>query len=209
MRTECGAGRAGTGGAAMARRARGAARRSARPGGRRGGRWGAWARAALLWLPLASAACGGEARREEAQRVARTEIARAESTATRVAALPATGLWSAEHVLERLVRAGVAPRPAEGAGPGPAWMKVAPVVYAAGGGEVWAWIYPDSAARRAVTDGLDPATAAPPGTVAPFAAPMVFVRQNNLAAVITGGSETNQERVALALQAGLPAAPPK
>lgn len=165
-----------------------------------------WARVTLAWSLLAAMACGGEARREEAQRAARTEIARAESTAAQVAALPATGLWSAEQVLERLVRAGVAPRPAEGAGKGPAWMKVAPVVFAAGGGEVWAWIYADSTARRAVTDRLDPATAAPPGEVAPFAAPVVFVLQNNLAAVITGGSETNQERVALALQAGLPAA---
>ncbi len=173
-------------------------------GRRAGARGVAW----LALLPLTVAACGGEAAREERAQAERAAIAKAETTATQVAALPATGLWSAEHVLERLVRAGVAPRPLEGAGAGPEWMRVTPVVFAAGGGEVWAWVYADSTARRAVTDGLDPSTGAPAGRVAPFAAPMAFLVQNNLAAVVTGGSETNQERVALALQAGLPA-PPK
>lgn len=155
-------------------------------------------------LAAVISACGGEARREEAARTERTAIAQAESSVAKVAALPATGLWSEARVLERLVRAGVAPRPIEEAREGPEWMRRRPVVFAAGGGEVWAWVYPDSSARRAVTDALDPATAAPPGKVPPFAAPMIFVMQNNLAAVITGGSGTNQERVALALQAGLP-----
>jgi len=63
-------------------------------------------------------------------------------------------------------------------------------------------------ARRAVTDSLDATTGAPVGASPPFAGPYVFVRQNNLAAMITGGSETNQDRIALALQAGLPAAKP-
>lgn len=157
---------------------------------------------------LLLAGCDAEAAREEVAKAERVELARSESTAVAVAALPATGLWSPEHVLERLLRAGVAPRAVADAPAGPEWMGVRPVVFAAGGGEVYAWIYADSVARRAVTDALDPTTAAPAGAVAPFAAPMVFVLQNNLAAVITGGSETNQERVALALQAGLPAASP-
>lgn len=140
------------------------------------------------------------------ERAARDEVVTASKAA---ATAPATGLWSEEHLLDRLVRAGVAPRRAEAGATRAAWMKQAPVVLHAGGGEVHAWIYPDSAARRAVTDALDPATAAPAGQTAPFAAPMRFIVQNNLAAVITGGTETNQERVALALQAGLPVAPPQ
>lgn len=162
-----------------------------------------------MCVTVLATACSGEADREEAVRTTRTAIERAESTATRVAAMPATGLWTAEHVLERLVRAGVAPRAVENAPDGPAWMRVKPAVFAAGGGEVYAWVYKDSLARRAATDSLDPTTAAPPGKVPPFASPMVFLVQNNLAAVITGGSETNQDRVALALQAGLPPGPPK
>ena len=157
---------------------------------------------------LLACACGGEAARQEQVATERADIARSESTAVRVAALPSTGLWSREQVLERLVRAGVAPREIAGAPAGPDWMRVRPVVFAAGGGEVHVWIYADSTARKAVTDGLDELTGAPAGTVAPFAAPMVFILQNNLAAVVTGGSETNQERVALALQAGVPAAKP-
>ncbi len=169
-----------------------------------------WARSLLRPLALLPllAACGGDARREAAARTERAAIAQAESSVQAVAALPATGLWTETHVLERLVRAGVAPRPLEGAGAGPDWMKTRPVVFAAGGGEVWAWIYSDSMARRAATDPLDAGTATPAGKVPPFAAPMIFLTQNNLAAVITGGSGTNQERVALALQAGLPVADP-
>lgn len=152
--------------------------------------------------------CGGEAAEVERTRVERVGIARAESTAVRVAALPATGLWSKEHLIERLVRAGVSPREVADAPAGPAWMGSRAVVIAAGGGEVYAWIFADSVARRAVTDPLDATTGAPAGAPPAFAGPYVFVRQNNLAAMITGGSETNQDRIALALQAGLPAAKP-
>lgn len=167
-----------------------------------------WPLSGALAGTLVSVACGGEARRAEETRTVRVGIARAESTATRVAAMPRTGLWTAAQVLERLVRAGVAPRVVEPAPSGPDWMRVSPAVFAAGGGEVYAWIYKDSTARRTVTDSLDPYTGAPAGRVPPFASPMVFIAQNNLAAIMTGGSETNQERVALALQAGLPVTPP-
>lgn len=164
--------------------------------------------AAVIAVASFAGACGGEVKRAEEARAVRSGIERAESTATVVATTRRTGLWTAEQVLERLVRAGVAPRAIEPAPPGPDWMHVAPSVFAAGGGEVYAWVYKDSTARRAATDSLDPYTAAPPGRVAPFASPMIFLVQNNLAAIITGGSETNQERVALALQAGLPVTPP-
>ena len=152
---------------------------------------------------LSSAACGAEERAAGEQEVARHQLAISESTATRAAAMPATGLWTEPHLLERLIRAGVAPRAADPAETGTEWMGRHPIVLLAGGSTVYAWIYSDSLERRAVTDVLDPTTGAPRGSVAPFAAPMVFVQQNNLAAVITGGSPRNQERIALALQAGL------
>jgi len=158
----------------------------------------------LLFLWLAAACTSGEERRAQEQTVALKEIAAAETTATLAASLPSTGLWTEAHLLDRLVHAGVAPRAVPDAPAGPKWMRTEPVVFLAGGGTLYAWIYPDSAARRAVTDALDPETGAPPGMVTPFDAPMRFVTQNNLAAVITGGLERNQERVMLALQAGLP-----
>jgi hypothetical protein len=159
-------------------------------------------------LPVLAACTSSETRRAQEQQVALKEIAAAETTATRAAALPSTGLWTEAHLLDRLVHAGVAPRVIADAPDGPKWMGTTPVVFLAGGGTLYAWIYKDSTARRAVTDALDPETGAPPGAVTPFAAPMLFVTQNNLAAVVTGGLERNQERVALALQAGLPVRPP-
>ena len=162
---------------------------------------------AAVALLLGGACTGGEAGRVREQQVARAEMAKAETVATRAAALPATGLWTEAHLLDRLLRAGVAPRVVEDAPPGPRWMRVRPVVFLAGGGTLHAWIYPDSAARRVVTDSLDADSGAPPGVVTPFAPPMRFIVQNNLAAVITGGTELNHERIALALQAGLPVYP--
>jgi len=154
-------------------------------------------------------ACGSsEERQAAAVATERGAVAAAEETARRATALPATGLWTDAHLMDRLVRAGVAPRAREGTMPNAPWMGSAPIALWAGGGEVFAWIYPDSVARRAVTDGLNAETGTPPGAVSPFAPPMLFVTQNNLAAVISGGSEQNMDRILLALQAGLPAATP-
>jgi hypothetical protein len=153
-------------------------------------------------------ACGDPAAREEAARAAeRSGMEAAQATATQAAALPATGLWTEAHLMDRLVRAGVAPRERDGAVPPTPWMPMAPVALLAGGGEVFVWIFADSTARRAATDAIDPMSAAPRGTVSPFPPPVLFVTQNNLAAAIVGGRESNQERIALALQAGLPVNP--
>lgn len=157
---------------------------------------------------LATSGCGSAADREAAVREAeQAALARSEATARTAAALPATGLWTEAHLMDRLLRAGVAPRAREGNVPPTAWMGIPPVALRAGGGEVFAWIYADSVARRAVTDALDPDTGAPRGTVTPFAPPMLFVVQANLAAIITGGTDRNMERIQLALQAGLPVSP--
>jgi hypothetical protein len=129
------------------------------------------------------------------------------TTARQAAALPNTGLWSEAHLMDRLVRAGVAPRVNEAARIEAPWMNSKTIALLAGGGEVYAWIYADSTARRAVTDKLDSLTGVPAGSVSPFAPPMLFVTNNNIAVVIAGGRVTNQDRIVLAIQAGLPAAP--
>ncbi len=128
----------------------------------------------------------------------------AESTARRATAEASDGRWTEGLLMDRLLRAGVAPRANPGTAPDAPWMGRDPVKLLAGGGEVYAWIYPDSVARKAVTDGLDSLTAAPRTEIGPFAPPMRFVTNNNLAIVITGGRETNHERIALAIEAGLP-----
>lgn len=147
--------------------------------------------------------CGGDSA-EERQVAERAAIAAGQATAAQAAALPATGLWTEAHLMDRLSRAGVLPRAREGTPPAAPWMTRPPIVLLAGGGEVYVWIYADSTARRAVTDALDPQTGVPPGEISPFAPPMMFVTNNNLAAIIAGGTERNIERITLALQAGLP-----
>jgi len=151
-------------------------------------------------------ACGGDS--VEQQRAAeRTAIAAGQATAAQAAALPATGLWTEAHLMDRLSRAGVLPRAREGSPPAAPWMNLAPIALTAGGGEVYVWIYADSTARRAVTDLLNPETGVPAGKTSPFAPPLMFVTNNNLAAIISGGTEQNIERIMLALQAGLPVDP--
>lgn len=157
---------------------------------------------------LAASSCGDrEAERAAEQQVVRQEMAAAETTARQAAALPSDGLWTDAHLMDRLLRAGVAPRANPEPAPSAPWMRRDPVRLLAGGGMVYAWIYPDSAARRAVSDALDSLTAAPPGQTTPFPPPMLMVTNNNLLVVITGGRLTNHERIALAVQAGLPVIP--
>lgn len=70
---------------------------------------------------------------------------------------------------------------------------------------VHAYLNADSAARRPATGGLDSLHLAPKGVASPYPFPRLLIVQNNLAAVLIGGSERQQERVSLALTAGLPA----
>lgn len=109
--------------------------------------------------------------------------------------------------MDRLVRSGVAPRANPDARIQATWMQAKTIALLAGGGELYAWIYPDSTARRAVTEQLDSLGAVPSGVISPYTPPMLLVTNNNIAVVISGGRVTNQERIALAIQAGLPAAP--
>lgn len=162
----------------------------------------------LALLAALALGCGDpEAKAAAEQAAARQSMDAAATTARTAAALPSTGLWSEAQLMDRLVRTGVAPRVNDAATIEAAWMGAKTIALLAGGGEVYAWIYPDSTARRAVTDKLDSLTATPPGTVSPYAPPMLFVSNNNIAVVISGGRVTNQDRIVLAIQAGLPAAP--
>ncbi len=154
------------------------------------------------------AACGDpEAERAAEVQVARQEMAAAETTARQAAAQPSDGKWTEAHLMDRLLRAGVAPRANPDPAPDAPWFPMPAIRILAGGGQVYAWIFPDSSARRAVTDGLDTLSAAPAGRSSPFPPPMRFVTNNNLAVVITGGRITNHDRIALAVQAGLPVIP--
>jgi hypothetical protein len=155
----------------------------------------------LFLLAVAVTACGPT--KEQQVAVATQKIAAESTKAAAVAALPQTGKWDEPHLAERLVRSGLAPQAVTDAKhesfwtvPGYSWKLNDATLYA--------YVFPDSVARRKVTDALDTLTLAPKGQASPYFVPRLLILQNNLAAVLVGGSERQQERVQLALMAGLP-----
>jgi PAS domain S-box-containing protein len=135
--------------------------------------------------------------------VARSAIAAESAKAAAAAALPATSVWDEAHLVERLVQAGLAPQ-ALAAEKAAAHWRVPVHAYRVGTATLHAFIYPDSVARHRVTDGLDSLTAAPKSVASPYPLPRLLILHNNLAAVLVGGTERQQERVSLAITAGLP-----
>ena len=162
-------------------------------------------RAALVAFTLVIAACTSSAdKAARVEQAARTAISAESTTAAAAAALPPTGKWDQPHLVERLVRAGLAPQALHDQKAEPFW-KVPLVAYQLGPSMLHVYLYPDSLARRAVTSTLDTLLAAPPGSAGVYPLRHILIVQNNLAAVMVGGTDTQQERVRLAIEAGLPA----
>jgi hypothetical protein len=161
-------------------------------------------RAFAVLVIIALAACTSPAeRRQREAKAARTAIAAESAKAVVAAGEPSTGKWDEAHLVERLVRSGLAPQALPGEQGEPYW-GVHVLAYRLGSATLHAYIYPDSTARRLVTDRLDTLTAAPRGTASPYPPRHIMVMQNNLAAILLGGSDRQQDRVSLALGAGLP-----
>ena len=152
------------------------------------------------------AACTSQAEKKVREaNVARGAIAAESATAASAATAasgPANGRWDEVHLVERLVRSGLAPQAAPSEKDEAYWDSPL-LAYRLGKATLYAHIYPDSIARRRITNGLDSLSAAPNGVASPYAMPHVFLVQNNLAAVLVGGSDRQQDRVSLALTAGL------
>lgn len=115
-----------------------------------------------------------------------------------------TGRWDLPQLTKRLVDAGLAPRPDDSLPAHPDY-RVKPAGFRVGGAHLLAWIFTDSLARRAASATIDTLTAFPRGESPAWVVPPMFVLQNNLIAVIVGGSERQRERIRLAIEAGLPA----
>ena len=158
---------------------------------------------AVAVIGLAASCASPADRKEREATVARTAVAAESAQAAIAATLPVTGRWDEPHLVERLVRAGLAPQAVAGERAEPYW-GVPVVAFRVGRATLQAFIYPDSIARHRVTDGLDSTTSAPKGIASPYALPRILILQNNVAAVLVGGTEQQQERVSLALAAGLP-----
>jgi hypothetical protein len=163
-------------------------------------------RAALLALAIVCACAAPPEKQTRVEQAARAAIAAESSTAAAAAAMPSTGKWDEPHLVERLVNAGLAPRAMHDQ-KGEDYWKVPALAYQLGHNTLYVYLYADSLARRAVTMSLDTITAAPPGRSGVYPLRHILIAQNNLAAVMVGGSDTQQERVRLALEAGLPVPP--
>lgn len=153
-------------------------------------------------VTMLSMGCGEDPRVVRARK-ARQDV---EAVATQVRTAPhvqATGRWTAAQLTERLVNAGLAPR-ADDSIPSHPTLPVTPIGLRVGKAHLVAWIFADSAARKTVSVTIDTLTAIPKGQPNPFAEPPMFVTQNNLIAVLVGGSDRQRERVRLAIEAGLP-----
>lgn len=162
-------------------------------------------RAALIAIAVSLPACTSSAEKQaKAEQVARVAIAAESSVAAAATSIPSNGKWDEPHLVERLVRAGLAPQSLQEE-KGELFWKVPVLAYRLGPSVLQVYIYGDSVARKAVTSALDTLTAAPPGKTGVYPLRHIFVVQNNLAAVLVGGSDAQQERVRLALEAGLPA----
>jgi hypothetical protein len=159
----------------------------------------AWPAAVITLVACVSPA----EKREREAAVARSAVAVESAKAAAVATQPVTDQWDEPHLVERLVRSGLAPQALSGEKTEPYW-GVPVHAYRVGGATLRAYIFTDSAARHRITDALDSLTMAPPGKPSPYPLPRMLIVQNNLAAVVLGGNERQQERVSLALAAGLP-----
>jgi hypothetical protein len=117
-------------------------------------------------------------------------------------------LWDIDRVSERLVRSGMAPRRVEPAPAPPAFLASAKATaaFAVGReGDLRVFIFTDSIARRKVTESLDPMTASPMGQPVAWSSAPVLIIVQNLVAVMMKGTPRLQERVQLALEAGIAA----
>lgn len=157
-----------------------------------------------LLAVVALTACSSEDPRVVRAAKARTEV---DAVVQQVRAAPrtkSTGRWDQVQLTQRLVNAGLAPR-ADDSLPSHPKLPVAPIGLRVGRAHLLAWIFADSTARLKVSATIDTVSAIPKGQQNAWAEPPMFVMQNNLIAVLVGGSDRQRERVRLAIEAGLPA----
>jgi hypothetical protein len=158
-----------------------------------------------------SSACGGNASDEGAQPQAAVIDTRAVDVtgAARVSAkpvCPATGAWQMCSVVERLDRAGLAPRQERGrvleaplSSPGVAILL--------GKSELRIFLYADRAARERDQAKLDPTKYVAASQPLSMQAEPTLIASENLLAILWSRSDHQRERVSDALTAGPPQSP--
>jgi len=169
--------------------------------------------AAILLAMLGTLACGDKpapkSATEQAQEKAVVDSA---VVLTKMPAAggecPAYGLWQACSVEYRISRAGLAVNRRE-KGVHHDFMRVEGLVWETSRAEIQVFLYPSEVERKKDTDMLDTVFVSPPGKRATWRWPAQLVTSQNMAAIILSLNGRQAERIALALGAGLPAAPAK
>ncbi len=158
--------------------------------------------AAIALTGVLVACESAEEKRARLATAARARVEAAEQQASAAAAAPTAGRWTDAAITKRLVDAGLAPQRVDSVKAFP-WMGVPVIAYRVGVATVAAYVYHDSLARRAIAARLDPVTLAPAGIESPWGQPRQLVQNNNLLAVVVGGTDRQRDRIATALAAGL------
>jgi hypothetical protein len=158
-----------------------------------------------MWL-LALAACQQRQQGNLDQAVAASAERVSVPAQAAAAGCPLWGLWSECSVRERLERAGLVLDSAKGEVRHD-FLRVPGIVLHTYRAEVQLFLYPSAAERRRDTDRLDSLEVAPRGKRVVWPEPALLVTSGNLAAIVLSWNERLAERIALALEAGLPARP--
>ena len=164
-------------------------------------------------MALLVVACGekppAKSAAEVAQQKAVVESAAVLSTMPKLGGeCPAYGLWQACNVEDRISRAGLAVNRRE-KGVHHDFMRVDGLVWETSRAEIQVFLYPSEAERKKDTDMLDTVFVSPPGKRVVWRWPAQLVTSQNMAAIVLSLNGRQAERIALALGAGLPAAPQK
>jgi hypothetical protein len=171
----------------------------------------AWEVLAFVAAAAATAACGGNTSEErgqpravavDARAVGATGVARASAKPI----CPATGAWQLCSVVERLDRAGLAPRQE----PGPVHeppLSAAGVAILLGGSQLRVFLYADPPARARDQAKLDSTKYIDASEPLSMRAEPTLITSENLLAILHSRSDHQRERVSDALTAGPPQKP--
>jgi hypothetical protein len=118
-----------------------------------------------------------------------------------------TGLWGPCTILERLDRAGLAPRVSPGMVREPPLERSGHLIRL-GGAELKVFVYDDSMARRHDEERLDRKRYIEATQDPTLRNEATLIRSANLLAILNSRSDTQRERVALAITAGPPQSRP-
>jgi hypothetical protein len=169
----------------------------------------AWQRAAVAAL-LAAAACGGASDERALPSASTKGVGAIGTTAPRSATTkspcPPTGAWQLCTVVERLERAGLAPRQQRGS------VRETPlsstgVAILLGKSELRVFLYADHAARERDQANLDRAKYVEASVPLSMQVEPTLIVSENLLAILRSRSDHQRERVSDALTAGPPQRP--